>query len=195
MKLLDILKKVGGVALQVAMPGGQGALVLKAVNALMPANKQLGATATATEVDQVIRSLPASEQAELFNKEFDVQIVQLQESNSTLREMLLRDAQNPHSTRPHIALGSFYVVAFTVVCATSIFFYGVCSKDPKMVDAIVAGWPFILSAGAPLVLLLRSYFGVLRSESKQKLESTLGVVSPAARSGLSGILAEFGIGK
>jgi hypothetical protein len=70
----------------------------------------------------------------------------------------------------------------------SLWAYGSLKADTKMVTTIVNGWPFLLAAIGPLVVLLHAYFGVLKTEQKNKLDAANGHSSPA---GLAGILSAF----
>lgn len=187
MKLWDIVKTVGSAALQVALPG-TGSLIVGAVNELLPEDKKLQAGATGDDVNNAIASLPPEQQASVMEKEFDVSITQIKESNSTVRTMLESDAKNPHSTRPYIAKGSFHVVAFVVIVAISVWAYGVLIADETLVTAVMDGWQFILAVIGPLVTLLWAYFGVLKQEHKNKLDAANGSSTPA---GIAGILSSI----
>ena len=183
MKIWDIAKSIGATALQVALPG-TGSLIVNAVNEFLPDNQKLPATATGHDIETAIDSLPAEQRAAVMLKEFDVDIAQIQESNTTLRAMLASDAVNPHSTRPRIALGSFYVVAFVDVVVISTWAYGVVTGDEKLVSAIVDGWQFVLAVIAPLVALLWAYFGILKQEHKNTLDAANGAAHPPGLVGL-----------
>lgn len=187
MKLWDIVKTVGSAALQVALPG-TGSLIVGAVNEFLPDDKKLPAGATGDDIGGAISRLPAADQAALFDKEFDVEITQIRESNSTIRAMLESDAKSPHTTRPYIAKGSFHVVAFSIIVVVSVWAYGVIAGDGDLVEAVVDGWPFILAAIGPLVTLLWAYFGILKQEHKNKLDAANGGSTPA---GFSGILSKI----
>ncbi len=187
MKLWDIVKTVGSAALQVALPG-TGSLIVGAVNELLPEDKKLLAGATGDDVNNAIASLPPEQQASVMEKEFDVSITQIKESNSTVRVMLESDAKNPHSTRPYIAKGSFHVVAFVVIVTISVWAYGVFIRDDDLVKTVMGGWQFVLAVIGPLVTLLWAYFGVLKQEHKNKLDAANGSSTPA---GIAGILSSI----
>jgi len=184
MKLWDIVKTVGSGIISATVPGG--AAIIGAVNAVLPDDKKLPESATGEDINHAISSLPPESQVEILNKEFDVEITQIKESNSTLRAMLESDAQNPQSTRPYIAKNSFHVVAFAVIVSVSIWSYGVLSDNDELVETVMSGWPFILSVIGPLVTLLWSYFGIIKQEHKDRLNAASGNDAP---SGLTGILS------
>lgn len=173
MKLWDILKTVGSAALQIALPG-TGSLIVGAVNALLPDDKKLPPGATGAEVNTALAGLPPEQQASLMEKEFEVDLTLIKESNSTLRAMLDNDSKNPHSTRPYIAKGAFHVVAFVVIVTISMWAYGVLIRDSILVETVMNGWQFMLSVTGPFVGLLLGYFGILKQEHKGKLDATNG---------------------
>lgn len=186
MKLFDIIKKVGGGIISTVVPGG--GLILGAVNALLPSDQQLPNNATGADVGVAMAGLTPSDRLKLEAKEFDVDIAQIKESHSTVRTMLEADNANPHSTRPRIALGAFYVIAFAVVVAVGAWAYGVVTGDAAMVKAVMGGWQFILAMIGPLVTLLWAYFGVLKTEHKNKLDAANGSATP---SGIAGFLSSL----
>jgi len=166
-KLWDVIKTVGSGVVREVVPGG--GLLIDAVNEMLPADKRLPNDATAKDMERAIDSLPADQRGKVMEKEFDVDIERIQQSNETLRAMLAADSSMKHTTRPYIAKHAFHVVAFAVVVTVSAWAYGVVIKDVSIVDAIMDGWPFMLSVIGPFVVLLQAYFGVLRDESKNRL--------------------------
>lgn len=186
MNVWNIAKNVGLGILSDIVPGGRE--ILGVVNSFLPGDKKLASTATGTEVNAAINSLPADQRASLMAKQFDVQITDIKESHSTVRTMLESDAKNPHSTRPKIALGSFHVVAFSIVVIVSLWAIAVFNKDDTTITVVTDGWPFILAVLAPLVTLLHAYFGVLKHEHKNKLDAAGGHASAPA--GIMGLVAK-----
>lgn len=186
MKLWDIVKSVGSEIISKVVPGG--GVLIDFINDKLPDDKKLPKDATGDQVDQAIKNLPPEQQAALMEKEFDVEMTQIKESNSTVRAMLDADAKNPHSTRPYIAKGSFLVIAFTVIVVISIWSYAVIKGNTDMIKAVMDGWTFILAVIGPLVTLLWAYFGVLKVEHKNKLDAAGGSSKP---SGVAGLLSSI----
>lgn len=176
MDLLDIVTKVGGAVVKSVVPGG-GAIV-DIVNEFLPADKKLTNDATGSDIRSAVDSLPADKRADLLAREFDVDITQIQETNSTLRTMLESDARSPHSTRPKIALGSFYLVAFVSVLVVLIWSYAVVTGNVDMVKTVTDGWAWLSVLIAPFVGFLANYFGVLKSEHRDRLNATIGAPTP-----------------
>lgn len=177
MKILDIAKTIGTIALNVAAPG-IAPVVIGAINEFLPDDEKLKENATGTQIQQTISSLPPDIKAKIIEKEFDVEITQIKESYETVRMMLESDAKNPHTTRPYVAKNSFKVVAFTIITTVSAWSFAVLSENETMVDAVMDGWPFILAVIGPLVTLLYAYFGVLKKEQKNRLDAANGSTSP-----------------
>lgn len=185
MKLFDIIKKVGGVALNFVPGGGP---VLSAVNALLGSDDQLPPNATGHQLGAAVATLSGSEKASLMEKEFDVQITEIEEGNETLREMLKRDAENPHSTRPKIALGAFHVIAFVCVGVIVLWGYGVFVENTAIVNAVTESWMMVVSLITPLITVLLAYFGHLKTEHKNKMDAANGSTTP---NGIAGLLASI----
>lgn len=184
MKLWDIVKKVGGGLIRDVVPGG--GLLVDAVNAFLPDDSKLPPTATGSDVDAAVASLPADQRAEVMGKEFDVELTQIKETNETLRVMLESDARNPHSTRPKIVMGAFRVVAFISLLFVSMWAYAVLTDNAELVKAITDGWPFAAAIILPFVGWLDRYFGKLTTEHKNRLNAASGETSSP---GIAGILS------
>jgi hypothetical protein len=186
MKLWDVIKTVGTGVVREVVPGG--GILIDVVNEFLPDEDKLPGDATGEDIDQAVAKLPPEQQAQLLAKEFDVDITRIRQTNETVRAMLEADTKNPHTTRPYIAKGSFHVIAFAVIVVTTTWAYGVIAGKETMVQAVTDGWPFILSVIGPFVVLLHAYFGVLRSEQKNRLDAAAGRSGPA---GLAGMLSNL----
>jgi len=184
MKLWDVVKSVGSGVIREVVPGG--GILVDAVNELLPDDKKLPSNATGRDIDDAVGSLPAEQRARVYEKEFDVDLTQIRQSNETVRAMLEADAKAPHTTRPYIAKGAFHVVAFAVVVTVATWAYGVVVGRDGLVESVTGGWPFVLSVIGPFVVLLHAYFGVLKREQKDRLDAARGNSTPA---GVAGILS------
>jgi len=173
MKIWEIIEKAGVAALNVAFPGS-GTLVAGLVNEFLPDDKKLPATATGQDIKNALRELPPADRARLMEKEIDVDLTRIKQSNETLRVMLQADEKSVHTTRPYIAKGSFQVVAFCICSIVVIWSYGVVIGKAEIIKGVTDGWPFILSVIGPLVTLLWAYFGILKDEHKNRLNSLSG---------------------
>ena len=162
MKLLDIIKSVGEVAVRTAVPNG--GLIIDLVNSFLPEDKKLSDDATGQQLNKVVDQLPPEQLA----KEFDVTIKKL----DTLQTML--NADTKYTTRPKIAYQSFLVVAFSIMMAISAWGYAVFSGDVKIITNIENSWLLLLSLIGPLVTVLHAYFGVLTEEKKDRFNAAQG---------------------
>ena len=111
--ILDIIKTVGSEIVRNVVPGGS--LIVSAVNAFLPSGKKLNDSATGSDLQSAIDSLPADQRARLISQQFDVDQTWIKESGSTLRAAIEADTKTPHTTRPKIALGCFRVLALVNV--------------------------------------------------------------------------------
>lgn len=186
MNLLNLIKTVGTGIIRDVVPGG--GLIVGAINELLPDDKKLTNNATGLDINSAIELLPQDQRAALLDKEFDVDITQIKESNATVRAMLEADTKNPHTTRPYIAKHAFHVVAGISIIVMLIWADAVIDDNEKVIKTIMDGWPFVTAVIAPFVTLLWAYFGVLKQEHKNKLDAAGGASSP---SGVIGLLSSI----
>lgn len=172
MKLSHILKTLGRGLIK-EIPGGGAILGL--VNAYLDDDKKITEDATGNYLSSVIETLPDDQKVAILSKEFEVDITDIKERHDTLRTMLVQDAINPHSTRAYIAKQSFHVVGIVIIIMMSMWSYAVAIKDSEMVNAVMGGWQFVLALIGPLIYLLYAYFGILKKEHEQKLNTAAGV--------------------
>lgn len=182
MKIWDILKNVGTSIIRNVVPGG--GMIVDVVNDLLPDDKKLPQDATGSQITDAINSLPPDQRARVMEKELDVDIEYIQQTYTTNRAMLEAESKSQHTTRPYIAKGSFHVTSFTILAAVGMWSYGVASGNDDMVKTVMDGWPFILSVIGPLVSLLWAYFGILKKESKDRLDAATGNNAPRGVAGL-----------
>ena len=186
MKLFDIVKKVGSSLIKTIIPGS--GLLIDTVNEFLPDDKKLSKSATGDELNAALESLPPEQRASVLEKEFDVEIVEIKESNETLRTMLEYDTKNPQSTRPKIAYQAFQVIAATVIITMSLWAYAVATGNTKMVETIMNGWPFIVGVTSVLSTVLLSYFGSINKERQGKIDLASGSPKLGA---IAGIVSMF----
>lgn len=177
-----LLANIGGRVIRDVIPGAN--TVLDLVNAAAPNLPALTDSATGTEIQKRVDSLPEADRAELLTKELDVEIVEIQETNETLRTMLTSDAVNPHSTRPLIALIMTWYIVGLGTAIVGIWAYGVIAGKADIVDAVTGGWPMVVVLLGIPGALLKGYFGLLAHEQGNKLAAANGQPIRA----LSGVL-------
>lgn len=186
MKLWDIAKRVGSGLLRDVVP--LAGTIIDIVNDVLPDGEKLPGSATGDQVSAAVASLPPEQRAEVMDKEFEVELTQIKESHSTVRAMLEADHRTPHTTRPYIAKGAFHVVAACCLMVISVWCIGVLKSDETIIAAAQNGAMFMLTVIGPLVTLLLAYFGVLKTEHKNRVAAASGSATP---SGLSGILSSL----
>lgn len=169
MKLGDILKTVGSGLIQTLLPG-TGSLIVAGINEFLPGDEQLPEDATVHQASNAISKLSPELQASVLEKEFDVKI----EAYNTLQVMLQANAQSKHTTRPKIAYQAWQVVGSITLAFTFGWLFAVITGDTEMISAIKDSYMFAGFLIAPLVVWLNAYFGILRDESKDKMNSAQG---------------------
>lgn len=173
MKLWDIIKSVGGAAIQVALPG-TGSLIVEGINALLPDDKKLPVDATGEQVGDAVSKLTPEQQVQVLNKEYDVKKEQIVQSYSTLKTMLEVNATSIHTTRPKIAYQAWLVVGFVTLLFGTGWFVAVVTGDAEMIKSIKDSYLFVGFLLAPLIVWLNAYFGILRGESVDKMNAAQG---------------------
>lgn len=165
MNLLNILGKVGGSILADVIPGGNS--ILKVVNEFLPDDHKLTEKSTGADIQDSISKMNPASQAELLNKQFDVEITEIQEHTKVIAALGEVD-KTGNSTRPFIALMMAWVVAFAIVGLIIMLGVAINDKDSATVTAIGNNWPLVLALLGIPSGLLRAYFGMRTKEKQQK---------------------------
>jgi len=184
MKLEEFLNKAASAVFTEVVP--MGGEILGTVNALLPKDQQLPVSATGAQIDAAIATLPADQRAAILTADIDLEKTKVRESADTTRTMLTFDAKNPQSTRPYIAKHSFHVLAFCALSAVATLGYGVFKNEYWIVKSLADSWPFIATVIAPLVYVLKAYFGAIQTEQKQRFNAANGY---SIESGLSALVS------
>jgi hypothetical protein len=185
MNVLNILTKVGTSLLKNAIPGV--GLVLDTVNAFLPDDKKLTGNETGTEAIERIGQLPADQQAQIYSKELDVEIKEIEGWTNVMTVLAQSDASGS-STRPMIAKMMAWLVVIESSCLGGAYFYAVVAGKTEMVTALQAAWPTLLALLGTPTALLRAYFG-LRTKEKERRYQLAGNPAPAGM--ISGIINAF----
>ncbi|WP_444894913.1 hypothetical protein [Microbulbifer sp. SSSA005] len=172
MKLKEIIKAAGGIALDVFAPGAR-----QVINAVLPQDKQLPPSATGTDADQCVQALPPEQRASLLERQMDLHIAQEEGWTSRYTAMCQADGQ---SSRAQIALMMAKVLCFEILAFTLwAFVY------PEQMQSPVLWTVFGTLTGVPATLLGK-YFGELRREQSKRQEAmgaspSTGLVGGIAR--------------
>ena len=176
MKLTDILKTVGSGLIQTMIPGA-GSLIVAGLNAVLPPDKQLPATATGQDAHNAIQALSPEQRASVLNKEYDVEIEEIRGFTNVVTALGEVD-KTGNTTRPQIAMMMAVCVVFAVIGAVGVYMYAVITKDNIMIDSITGGWPFIVGVLSVPSSVILHYFGKRTKEKCHKYEATTGVSAP-----------------
>jgi len=166
MNLLNIAKTIGSVAINVAAPG-----LLTAINAALPTGVNLPEAATGADLQQAVDQLPPDQRAEVLTRQLDVRLAAIDQAGQSNRTMLATEQASQHTTRPYIAKGAFHVVAFCSLAVISVWCVGVLRGDVAVITAANSGADLVIYLLGPLVALLWAYFGILKTEQRQRLDA------------------------
>ena len=171
MKLFDILKKAGSIALRTVIP--ISGPIIDTVNSFLPKDKQLPVDVTGDQINRVIDTLPPGQQAQLLSKEYDVEIVEIN-SWTQIQASLAEADKAGASTRPKVAVMMAEVVSFVIIFFTSILMIAVANNQTDMVGRVTQLWPVILAFIGTPVALLRAYFALRTKEKKNRCSAAMG---------------------
>lgn len=184
-KLFDAIK---GPLLTVAstlIPGGP--VILSAVNALLPDDKKLPATATGQEIRGVVNSLSPQARSSLMEKELDVEIAEIN-SWANIQESLAKADASGASTRPYIAKMMAWCVVLVIGLFVSVWAVAIITKDVETLKVLADSWITVFAVIATPTALLRAYFG-MRTKEKQARYGMASGQSPV--SGLTTLINAF----
>jgi hypothetical protein len=185
MNLLKILGQVGGSILADVIPGSEA--ILGVVNDLLSDDNKLPEKATGTEIQAAIDKLPAAQQSEVLLKQFDVEIVSMQEHTKVVAALGEVD-KTGNSTRPAIALMMAQIVSFSVVVLITMLAIAIVNTDVETIKAIGDNWPLITALLAIPSALLRAYFGMRTKEKQQKYQALTNTAPTSALSSIVDLL-------
>jgi hypothetical protein len=183
MNLLSILGRVGGSILADIIPGGN--TILKTGNEFLSDDDKLPEKATGADIQGAISKLSPQSQTDLLNRQFDVEVVEIQEHTKVIASLGEVD-KTGNSTRPFIALMMAWVVSFAIVGLIIMLGIAIKAKDSETVVAIGNNWPLVLALLGIPSGLLRAYFGMRTKEKQQKYQA---LTDTAPTSTLSGIVS------
>ena len=167
MKLFDILKKVGSVALRTLVPGS--GLIIDGINALLPDNSKLPSDATGDQVNRAVSTLSPEQQTQILSKEYDVEIAEIN-SWTEIQGSLAEADKAGASTRPGIAKMMAWIVCYAEIIAISMWGYAVIMNQVSLENS----WPLIVAILATPTALLRAYFGMRTKEKKERCRAAIG---------------------
>jgi hypothetical protein len=174
-KIKEILKAAGAVALDIFAPGAR-----EVINAVLPESKKLPGNATGADAEHALQWADPQHRFQLLEQEFALQIAQEEGWTARYQAMCRADGQ---SSRPKIALRMANVLSFEIIAFTVwAFVY------PDQMDSPVLWTAFLTLTGVPAGLLGK-YFGELRREQRNRQEA---MGAPRAVGLVGNILSRLG---
>lgn len=186
MNLQNVLKAAGSAALASFPP--YGPLAIAALNQVLPDSQKLPETATAADAKTALGSLPEEDRVTILTQELKLEEAKIKEAGDTVRTMLIHDAKTPQSTRPFIAKGCFWVLGAVAVMTSSAITYAAVKGEGNTIMALSSSWELIAVVIAPLVYVLKAYFGAIQTEQKQRLNAANGYNIETGISAITGAL-------
>lgn len=173
---MDFKKALSGLATVVGTINPLVGTAIGVVNAFLPDDKKLPATATGADVERSYNML-TPEQQQSANSKLAHELGMEQEHTKQIEAAFAHDNTN-NSTRPYIALQSVRVVAFLTITYMAQRFWG---------DTTFT-WQEILAMCAPFVLWANTYMNARRDEKIARYNVSSG--HPAI-SGLASLVQQF----
>lgn len=184
MDFLNIAKTIGSAVVGLHPIG---AMALGVVNQFLPENEKLPTTATGNELVSRVGQIPPEFQAQIMSQQFDVTMEQIKQSHLTMQTMLQTEAVSPQSTRPKaVMIITWFVCVISFLYAFSHFLAAV-NGEVETIKALNDSFYVVVGILAPFFVVLHAYFGVLRDEKRDTLNTSQGL--PAGAQGLLGKLA------
>ena len=181
MNLKDILLSAGASVFKNIVPGGS--VIIDVINDALPADKKLNKDATGTDIQSAINSLTPEQQSSLLEKEYDVEIAEIN-NWSKVQASLSEADQAGASSRPKIAMMMASMVVLSIVLFMSLLSYSIFKGNTEMVKLLGDSWPMIVAILGTPTTLLTAYFGMRTKEKKARYAAASG--QPI--SGIAGLL-------
>jgi hypothetical protein len=167
------------------IPGGP--LILGAVNALLPDDKKLPATATGGEICNAVNALTPDQKSSLMEKELEVEIAEIN-AWAGIQESFAKADASGSSTRPYIAMMMAWCVVIEIAVVVLVWAIAVFDDDLATLKILKDSWPMLLALIATPTALLRAYFG-MRTKEKQSRYSALSGHNVSG--GFAGLIKAF----
>lgn len=181
----SILGRVGSAIVKDVVPGG--GLILDAINAFLPTDKQLPANATGAQATAAVATLPPDRQAEILSKEIDLDIAEVN-AWAQVQGSLAEADKSGASTRPRVALQMSACVVFAVIIAISAWAIAIFTKNAIMLKAVQESWPLVATVIGTPTFLLKTYFGARMKEKQSRYAAAMGRPVPPSTNILADVV-------
>jgi len=179
MSVLGILGKVGK-SLIGSNPAG--AAILGAVNAITGA-KTVTRDMTGEEAEKIINNLPEDQRQKVLEAQIDLEATEVKENTEVVRALAEVDAAGA-STRPHIAVGSFYLVALVTLLVAAGVTYTVITGGFTDADKVLQLGVGVAALLSPFIVWVNRYFGLRTREKESKAAVAMGQAVREEKAGL-----------
>lgn len=167
----SILGRVGSAIVKDVVPGG--GLLVDAINAFLPVDKQLPANATGAQATAAVATLPPDQQASVLSKEVDLDIAEV---NAWARvQGSLADAdKSGASTRPAIAKMMAWTVVYAVIAFVTAWIICIAYHQDATLKVLGDSWPLMVTVLGTPTALLRAYFAMRTREKRARYSAAVG---------------------
>ena len=179
MDILNVLKEVG-VGIISATPLGQAALPI--INAFLPKDKQLGASATGDDAQKAIDGLPPEAKQQLLLAKINLKVEEVRGQTSRYEAMCKADGQETRAKQVNKAMNCLIILSLIFVAAVA---YVYSTKGAEAAFSYEMAAVFATVSGT-FAYVVRAYFGDLKTETQSRHSVESGV-SPKA-GGIAGII-------
>jgi hypothetical protein len=182
MKIKDILRAAASVS-AIGYPPLAAALPL--INSLLPQNEHIAEHDTGDYIAARIAGLSPEQQARINDSEIDLEKTKVIE-HTKIQQALAEVDITGRSTRPETVTKLTNTVCFTVIAVVTVWCISIINSDKDMAGSIIDGWPMIIALIAPMLAVIRSYFGMRTDEKNTRQHMAHGADKPL--NGLAGIV-------
>ena len=162
---------------------------IKLINMQLPADKQLPESATGSQAEAAMMTLPASAQASLLLQEIAAEVTKDNNFKDVVLALNEADARGA-SARPHMADKAMNTLVGLSVAMMSCIMWAVGTGDTEMIKNIKDMWPLVLALLFPFATVVKQYFGIRTQEKRARLQAAVGqpVINTGVLQSVKGLL-------
>ena len=146
---------------------------IKLINMQLPADKQLPESATGSQAEAAMMTLPASAQASLLSQEIAAEVTKDNNFKDIVLALNEADASGA-STRPQMADKAMNTLVGQSVAMMICIMYAVATGDTEMIQNIKDLWPLVLALLAPFAAVVKQYLGIRTQDKRARLQAAVG---------------------
>ena len=146
---------------------------IKIINTQLPKDQQLPESATGSQAEAAMMTLPASAQASLLSQEIAAEVTKDNNFKDIVLALNEADASGA-STRPQMADKAMNTLVGQSVAMMICIMYAVATGDTEMIQNIKDLWPLVLALLAPFAAVVKQYLGIRTQDKRARLQAAVG---------------------